>query len=86
MRHEAAAALRPFWTFLGDQWRSVVGVVAAASRLPSHRPLRAVPAGWIFAFSDFAHWGGHHNEGFDACVEACRGRRCVFDVGRISVS
>ncbi len=34
-----------------------------------------------FAFSDFAGWGGGHNEGFAACIEACRGRRCVIDVG-----
>ena len=34
-----------------------------------------------FAFSDFENWGGGHNAGFEACVEMCRGKRCVFDVG-----
>lgn len=34
-----------------------------------------------FAFSDFEHWGRGHNRGFQSCIEACRGKRCVFDVG-----
>lgn len=35
----------------------------------------------LFAFSDFEQWGRGHNNGFVACVEACRGKRCVLDVG-----
>ena len=34
-----------------------------------------------FAFSDFAAWGGGHNRCFQACVEACRDKRCVLDIG-----
>jgi len=34
-----------------------------------------------FAFSDFGNWGGAHNDGFAACVEACRGKQCIVDVG-----
>ena len=34
-----------------------------------------------FAFSDFAGWGGESNRVFTACVEACRDKNCVFDVG-----
>ena len=34
-----------------------------------------------FAFSDFAGWGGGHNEGFSPCIEASRGCKCVVDVG-----
>ncbi|MEW6593815.1 MAG: FkbM family methyltransferase [Thermodesulfobacteriota bacterium] len=34
-----------------------------------------------FAFSDFAHWGEGHNDGFRDCVGACRGKRCVIDIG-----
>jgi FkbM family methyltransferase len=82
MRHGPLRRFGPFWTFLGDQWRSVVGVVggriAVSHRIGRYGPFRL---DGYFAFSDFAHWGGHHNEGFDACIEACRGRRCVFDVG-----
>lgn len=34
-----------------------------------------------FAFSNFQHWGGDHNNGFVALVEACRGKQCVLDIG-----
>jgi len=34
-----------------------------------------------FSFSDFANWGGAHNVGFTACVDACEGKRCVLDLG-----
>lgn len=34
-----------------------------------------------FTFSDFESWGGAHNRGFVSCVEACRGKRCILDVG-----
>jgi FkbM family methyltransferase len=35
-----------------------------------------------FAYADYEHWGEHtHNAGFEACIEACRGRDCVLDVG-----
>lgn len=35
-----------------------------------------------FAYADYEKWGEHeHNAGFEACVEACRGKNCVLDVG-----
>jgi FkbM family methyltransferase len=34
-----------------------------------------------YTFSDFEHWGDGHNDGFAACIEACRGKRCVIDIG-----
>jgi FkbM family methyltransferase len=34
-----------------------------------------------FAFSDFRNWGRAHNRAFNVCVDACRGKTCVFDVG-----
>ena len=34
-----------------------------------------------FALADFAGWGQDHNNGFAACVEASRGKRCVIDAG-----
>jgi FkbM family methyltransferase len=34
-----------------------------------------------FAFSNFDNWGGNHNRGFQACIEAARGKNCVFDIG-----
>lgn len=41
-------------------------------------PFRLDP---YFSFSDFSKWGQGHNAGFAACIEACRGRKCVLDVG-----
>ena len=34
-----------------------------------------------FAFSNFEAWGGNHNRGFEACIEASRGLTCVLDIG-----
>jgi len=34
-----------------------------------------------FAFSDFKSWGVGHNNGFEACVEACRNAKCFIDIG-----
>jgi len=35
-----------------------------------------------YAFSNFSSWGAdRHNDGFTACIEACRGKSCVFDIG-----
>jgi len=34
-----------------------------------------------FAFSNFESWGGQHNRGFSACIEAARDLDCVLDVG-----
>jgi len=36
----------------------------------------------MFAFSNFSSWGSdQHNDGFKDCVEMCRGKACVFDIG-----
>jgi len=34
-----------------------------------------------FAFSNFESWGSGHNNGFENCIEACTGARCVLDIG-----
>ncbi len=34
-----------------------------------------------FTFSNFENWGHEHNEGFVGCIEDCRGKQCVFDIG-----
>lgn len=80
LRHGPLKFLNPLWVILGFMYRHVV---AGASLLSAHRiggygPFRLDAK---FAFSDFEHWGGAHNDGFAACVEACRGKHCVIDVG-----
>ncbi len=51
---------------------------AVSQRIGGYGPFRLDP---YFAFSDFTSWGAGHNDGFTACVEACRGRKCVIDIG-----
>jgi len=35
-----------------------------------------------FTYADYESWGEHdHNSGFIACIEACRGKSCVLDIG-----
>lgn len=82
LRHGPLKSFDQFWLPLGRFYRgfnrhfAIVGGVDhmigpfGPFKLDSH-----------FAFSDFADWGAAHNSGFAACVEACRGARCVLDVG-----
>ncbi|MDT3687764.1 MAG: FkbM family methyltransferase [Pseudorhodoplanes sp.] len=82
MRHGPLRRFGPFWTVLGNQWRKLAraagGRISVRHRVGRYGPFRL---DGYFAFSDFGGWGHHHNEGFEACIEACRGRRCVFDIG-----
>jgi FkbM family methyltransferase len=80
-RHGPMKALNPVWTVLGRAYR--VAARAGLSppveqRIGPYGPFRLQPE---FAFSNFENWGGAHNSGFRACIEACRGADCVFDVG-----
>jgi len=34
-----------------------------------------------FIFTDYSDWGKSHNSGFRLCVEECKGKKCVFDLG-----
>ena len=81
LRHGPLAFLAPFWVALGKVYRKVVVRIPGLSvrqKIGGYGPFKMLP---IFAFSDFENWGGGHNKGFRACVEACRGKQCVFDVG-----
>lgn len=70
------------WRPLGQLYRSAISAL----------PVDMMTQQWIgdygpfrmsanFAFSDFENWGGGHNNGFRQLIEACRGTKCVFDVG-----
>jgi len=81
LRHGPLAFLGPFWLVLGRGFRLVFRHVPGAAfrqRIGPYGPFRLVPE---FAFSDFANWGRAHNKGFRACIEACREKTCVLDVG-----
>ena len=82
LRHGSLKRLDPLWLPLGRLYRWLIRLggrqTAASHSIGGYGPFRL---DGYFAFSDFAHWGGGHNAGFAACVEACRGRRAVIDVG-----
>ena len=82
LRHGPLKRLNALWLLLGQAWRwssrRLGGAITVRHRIGRYGPFRL---DGFFAFSNFAQWGSNHNEGFAACIEACRGQRCVMDVG-----
>lgn len=82
LRHGALKNLGPLWIGLGRFYRFMFRALglrfSVSTRIGRYGPFRL---NGIFAFSDFENWGGGHNDAFAACIEACRGKRCVFDIG-----
>ena len=81
LRHGPLAFLGPFWLRLGRGYRAVVRrlpFVSVRQRIGPYGPFRL---GAELAFSDLENWGGAHNRGFAACIEACRGKHSVLDIG-----
>lgn len=82
LRHGPLKVLEPFWLLLGKVYRRMYSLTGTT------KPVRHFIGGygpfWLnghFAFSNFANWGEGHNSAFQRCVETCRGKKCVFDVG-----
>jgi len=81
LRHGPLAGIGPLWPKLGRCYRAVSRFIPGWSvrqNIGPYGPFRLIPE---FSFSDFVSWGGAHNRGFRYCIEACRGKTCVFDVG-----
>jgi FkbM family methyltransferase len=81
LRHGPLSALRPLWAFLGRGYRRFarnLPHVTVMRNIGHYGPFRLSPE---FAFSDLDNWGSAHNKAFTVCVEACRGKQCVLDVG-----
>ena len=82
LRHGPLKLFDPLWLALGRAYRALLRwhprPGPTLQQIGPYGPFRMNPT---FAFSDFAHWGDRHNRGFAACVEACRGKTCVLDVG-----
>jgi FkbM family methyltransferase len=80
LRHGPLKVFSPIWLWLGAIYRRGVGRGKRTVRqnIGPYGPFRLDAR---FAFSNFANWGGAHNDGFRPCVEACRGKTCVIDVG-----
>lgn len=82
LRHGPLKALAPAWHTLGRLYRLLYRVLGlrrtVSTRIGPYGPFRL---NGIFAFSDFEGWGGGHNDCFALCIEACRGKSCMIDVG-----
>ena len=81
-RHGRLKGLDPVWRVLGAGYRRAVQRVGhrfpVTTMIGGYGPFRIHPH---FAFMELDRWGGDHNAGFSACVEAARGASCVLDVG-----
>ena len=82
LRHGPLRRLAPIWLPLGRVYRRLYRRFGRnqliTKRIGGYGPFRI---NGLFAFSDFENWGAAHNAGFRDCVEACRGRSCVLDIG-----
>lgn len=82
LRHGPLRFLAPAWILLGRFYRraaAILGIdIVEPHFIGTYGPFRMAGK---FAFSDFASWGKEHNSGFARCIEACRDRNCVFDIG-----
>lgn len=82
LRHGPLRRFNAIWLPLGRLHRWLVRVLGWSK--PAQQSIGGYGPFLLdgqFAFSDFASWGGGHNEGFSACIEACRGGIRVIDVG-----
>ena len=82
LRHGPLKQLAPVWVRLGRFYRWLIRKLSASGtvlqRIGPYGPFKLNAE---YAFSDFVNWGSGHNRGFQKCVEACRGKRCAFDIG-----
>ena len=80
LRHGPLKFLNPLWLFLGTQYRKIVSKInfSVKHRIGIYGPFKINAR---FTFSNFENWGGGHNNGFEYCVEACRNKKCIIDVG-----
>lgn len=82
LRHGPLRSLTSVWRHAGRIYRGF----QAATGIPRGVAKKIGPYGPFqlsgrFAFSNYENWGGAHNASFTACIELCRDRRCVLDVG-----
>lgn len=82
LRHGPLKRYQRFWTGLGKGYQHAVKTLpflpGAKQKVGPYGPFHFHPC---FAFSAFHRWGGNHNAGFMACVDACRNKHCVIDIG-----
>ena len=82
LRHGPLRRFDKFWCALGFSYRRGVKkyrlIFSVRMKIGAYGPFKINPQ---FAFSNFKNWGKGHNNGFDACIQCCKGKQCVVDVG-----
>lgn len=82
LRHGPLRCFDTVWLFLGRIYRSSLAKISLINAVQmcvgNYGPFKFNPQ---FAFSNFKQWGEGHNNGFTACIEMCRNKHCVVDVG-----
>ena len=81
LRHGPLSFMGPGWVYLGRFYRRAVRRISWLSitqKIGPYGPFKMLAE---FTFTDLGRWGGAHNRGFDKCIEACRNKSCVLDVG-----
>jgi FkbM family methyltransferase len=81
LRHGKLRRFNWLWNKLRPLQRRAVKLMPGRTVVQRIGPYGPFSLDSFFAFSDFEHWGGGHNNGFVATIEACRDKRCVLDVG-----
>ncbi len=82
LRHGPLQEIGWLWVQLGRLYRFII--IHMRLHFPvSHciGPYGPFNVSAEFGFSDFANWGKGHNRGFIKCIEACRHKTCVLDIG-----
>ena len=80
MRHGPFRFAARFWVFGGKFYRKTIAKYArpVSQQIGDYGPFKFNAH---FSFSNFRNWGQMHNDCFDSCIKACKGKKVVFDIG-----
>lgn len=81
LRHGPLKTLDPLWLAFGKVYRTIVTAIPGLKTKQYINQYGPFKLDAQFTFSNFEQWGHGHNEGFVSCIEDCRGKDCVFDIG-----
>jgi FkbM family methyltransferase len=81
LRHGPLKRFKILWIVLRPIYRYLIKILPGITVSKSIGTYGPFKLNRRFAFSNFDAWGGKHNRGFQACIEASREMSCVFDIG-----
>ncbi|MGB0383344.1 MAG: FkbM family methyltransferase [Ardenticatenaceae bacterium] len=81
LRHNALSDKKELWGALRKIYRTLLKVTPRWTVSKMIGPYGPFKLDRYFAFSNFEKWGARHNKGFQASIEASRGKTCVLDIG-----